>query len=177
MSTQPPSAFHRFTEVLARIGATLSAAGVLFACLAITWAVLGRGFFGMNTIWELEASVYLLIYAAFLSAGFAHRSGGQIAVDFLRESLTGRARLVHRTFLDAVALGLFGLLFVSGGEMFLGAWESGWSSDTLWGPPLWVPYLAIPLGSAVICLCLVSDIVLRLRGQFAPQDLSVSEAH
>lgn len=156
---------------LSKLLAALSAAAVLFACLAISWAVAGRSLVGMNTVWELEASVYLLIYAAFLSAAYTHRSGGQIAVEFLRENLTGRARRIHRTVLDLVALVIFVVLLVSGWEMFAGAWQNGWRSETLWGPQLWIPYLAIPVGSAVMVMSLAVDICLRLVGCDLPQDV------
>lgn len=162
---------------LARIAATLSAGAIIFACVAITWAVVGRGVVGMNTVWELEASVYLLIYAAFLSAAYTHRDGGQIAVEYLREALTGRARRIHRLLLDLIALGLFALIFVSGLEMFLKAWESGWRSETLWGPKLWIPYLAVPVGAALIAASLAVNVLLRLLGQDLPEDLSLAEGH
>lgn len=32
------------------------------------------------------------------------------------------------------------------------AWSRGWKSDTLWGPPLWIPYLAMPVGFAIYLL-------------------------
>tara|TARA_R110002020_G_scaffold26460_20_gene85514 strand:+ start:6611 stop:7138 length:528 start_codon:yes stop_codon:yes gene_type:complete len=155
----------RSLEAVNTAAAVISAGAVVFACFAVTWAVLARGVVGMNTIWELEASVYLLIYAAFLSAAFADRGGGQIAVDFLRNRLTGRARRIHRSLLDAIALAVFALLLVSGWDMFSGAWERGWRSETLWGPPLWIPYLAVPLGSALMVVTLAVDILLRLAGQ------------
>ncbi len=167
----------RILGALSRFAATLSAAAIIFACVAITWAVVGRGVAGMNTIWELEASVYLLIYAAFLSLAFTHRDGGQIAVEYLREALAGRARRIHRALLDAIALGLFVLIFQSGLEMFFKAWESGWRSETLWGPPLWIPYLAVPVGAALISVNLAVDVLLRLLGQDLPQDLVRTEGH
>jgi TRAP-type C4-dicarboxylate transport system permease small subunit len=160
----------RGLEAVNTAAAVLSAGAVVFACFAVSWAVLARGVAGMNTIWELEASVYLLIYAAFLSAAFADRGGGQIAVDFLRNKLTGRARRIHRTLLDAIALLIFGLLLVSGWDMFSGAWARGWHSETLWGPPLWIPYLAVPLGSALMVATLAVDIALRAAGRDLPVD-------
>ena len=155
---------------LNRLAATLSACAVAFACLAITWAVAGRGLAGMNTIWENEASVYLLIYAAFLSAAYTDRAGSQIAVDMLRPHLGGRALRAQRLILDLLAMGLFALLAVSGAEMFLAVWKSGWRSESLWGPPLWIPYLAIPLGAALMVPNLAVDILLRLAGQDVPRD-------
>ncbi len=160
----------RALDVLNVAASALAAVGVVFACCAITWAVFGRGLVGMNTIWELEASVYLLIYAAFLSLAYSDRAGGQIAIELLRKRFSGRAKRIHRNLLDLIALFLFVLLFVSSWEMFLKAWDSGWRSASLWGPPLWVPYLAIPIGTALIIPNLLLDILIRLCGQEAPAD-------
>ncbi len=151
-------------DVLARIAAALSAVAIVFACFAISWAVLGRGIWGMSTIWELEASVYLLIFAAFLSVTYSDRTGGQISIEIVRKHFRGRAKVWHRTLMDGVALLLFVLMFRSGLDMFLMVWENGWRSETLWGPPLWIPYLAIPLGCALFIPVLVLDIVARLVG-------------
>lgn len=157
-------ALRRGFDALSRFAAALSAVAIVFACFAITWAVLGRGLWGMSTIWELEASVYLLIYAAFLSVAYSDRTGGQIAIEILRKRFRGRSKIWHRTLMDVISLFLFVLLFRSGLEMFLNVWENGWRSETLWGPPLWIPYLAIPLGCAIFIPVLILDIIARLVG-------------
>ena len=49
------------------------------------------------------------------------------------------------------------------------AWERGWRSDTVWGPKLWIPYLALPLGLGLLLLQLVADfvaLVLRIDKPF-----------
>ena len=144
--------------------ATVSAIAICFACLAITWAVFARGIFGLNTIWEMEASVYLLIYAAFLSAAYTDRSGGQIGVRLVTDRLSGRASRIQRLLLDILALALFSLIAYSGWSMFIHSWETGWRSPTVWGPPLWLPHLAIPLGAGLLVVSLVVDIAIRLSG-------------
>lgn len=154
----------RALERISAVAATISAAAIGFACLAITWAVIARSTIGLNTIWELEASVYLLIYAAFLSAAYTDRAGGQIGVRFLTDRLSGRAAVVQRIVLDVMALILFCLMTYSGWQMFTHSWETGWTSPTVWGPPLWIPHLAIPLGSAILVLSLAVDIAIRLCG-------------
>ncbi|MCE8022082.1 TRAP transporter small permease [Halomonas sp. MCCC 1A11036] len=167
------NALNRFRRWLDRLNVLVSciaASGIVFACSVITWAVIGRGLFGMNTIWELEASVYLLIYAAFLGLAYSDRAGSQVAIGMLRERLTGSAKRIHRIVLDAIALALFSLLFWSSLEMFLNAWYTGWRSISLWGPPLWVPYLAMPIGSAIMMVNLVLDILIRLYGHEVPAD-------
>lgn len=157
----------RVRVVLQRVSAAaamVSAVGVVAASVVITWAVFARGLLGVNTIWELEFSVYLLIYAAFLSAAFTDRSGGQISVQILAGYLKGRAARAHTALLEFLALCLFVLVTYSGWNMFLHSWETGWRSETLWGPPLWVPHLAIPLGGTLLVLSLAVDLTIRLCG-------------
>lgn len=147
------------------VAAAIAAGAVIAGCASITWAVVGRGAFGLHTVWEMEASVYLLIYAAFLGAAYTHRHGAHVAVDLLTNRLSAQGRWRQALLLDALALALFLLLLASGWAMFAKAWSTGWTSDTLWGPPLWIPYAAIPLGAGLMVLNLLVDILSRLAGQ------------
>lgn len=149
---------------LASAAATISAFGVVAACAAVSWAVLSRGALGLNTIWEMEASVYILIYAAFLSAAFTDRSGGQIGVRVLTDRLHGRMAVAQKIVLDVMTLSLFLLVTWSGWQMFVHSWETGWTSPTVWGPPLWIPHLAIPLGGALLIFSVIIDLAIRLCG-------------
>lgn len=165
----------RALDILNLTASWIAAIGILFACISITWAVVGRGVFGANTIWELEASVYILIYAAFLGLSYSDRSGSQIAIDVIRSRITGKASLIYRSALDLIALCLFSLVFWSSWNMFYNAWTTGWTSMSLWGPPLWIPYLAIPIGTAMIIPNLILDILIRMHGQSAPADSMTGE--
>lgn len=154
----------RALQKISAAAAMVSAFGVVVASVVITWAVFARGLIGVNTVWELEFSVYLLIYAAFLSAAFTDRSGGQISVQILSGALRGAAARVHVAIIELVSLCLFLLVAYSGWIMFLHSWDSGWRSETLWGPPLWIPHLAIPLGGSLLALSLTVDLLIRAFG-------------
>lgn len=161
----------QMVQAISMAAAVVSAAAILLACAAISWAVWARGVMGRSTIWEMEGSVYLLIYAAMLAAAFTDRSGGQIGVGALGARLSGRAAQAHRLILDIMALALFSLMTWSGWQMFIQSWQSGWRSPTVWGPPLWVPHLAIPLGGGLLVLALLVDVLIRLAGgTIAPPD-------
>lgn len=157
-------AIRRKLDFLTTVAATISAVGILFACFTVTWVVVSRGLFHTSTVWETEASVYVIIYAALLAAAYTHRQGGQISVRFLADRLTGRAAALHRLFIDVLALGLFVLMTISGWQLFINSWETGWRSLTSWGPPLWIPHLAMPLGAALLAVCLAVDVLIRLCG-------------
>ncbi len=149
---------------LTRLAATVAAAGVVFACAAVTWSVLARSVFGLSTFWEMEAAVYTLIYAALLSAAFTDRSGGQIGVRLLADRLKGRMAEFHQLVLDLLTLGLFSVFTWSAWDLLLASWETGWTTGTIWGPPLWLPHAAFPIGGGLLVLAVGVDVLIRLCG-------------
>jgi len=163
-------------RTLTHLAATLAAVGVVFACLAVSWSVFARGVLNWSSFWEVEASVYALIYAALLSAAFTDRAGGQIGVRFLADKLRGRAAEYHQLFIDLLTLALFSVFTWSAWDLFLSSWETGWTTGTIWGPPLWLPHAALPIGGALLVLAVGVDVLIRLCGGHI--DLSFnSEGH
>ncbi|MBB95688.1 MAG: hypothetical protein CML68_14000 [Rhodobacteraceae bacterium] len=157
-------ALRRRIDKMCRAAATLAAIGVVFACAAISWAVFARGALGWNTVWEMEASVYTLIYAALLSAAYTDRAGGQIGVRVLADKLTGRAAEMHRLVMDILTLGLFLIFTWSAWDLFSHSWSTGWTTGTIWDPPLWLPHAAFPVGGALLVVAVTVDIAIRIRG-------------
>ncbi len=55
-----------------------------------------------------------------------------------------------------------------GFEMFYEAFEGGWVTDTVWELPLWIPYMAMPIGIGLLALQYVADIVALITGRELP---------
>ncbi|HEY5597949.1 MAG TPA: TRAP transporter small permease subunit, partial [Kiloniellales bacterium] len=51
---------------------------------------------------------------------------------------------------------------------WLEAWTNGWRAETVWSPPLWIPYLAMPIGIGLMALQYVADILALATGRAAP---------
>lgn len=139
--------------------AGFAAAAILLAAFAISSGVLMRNLFGASTVWELEAGIYLMLYATFLGAAHTHACGGQIAINMLNRALSNRWRRYHRIALEAFAAALFFLILFSGVSDMWAAYTRGWHSDTIWGPPLWIPWLAVPLGAAALAATSIVEIL------------------
>ncbi len=90
--------------------------------------------------------------ATFGGAAYGLKNGAHIHIDLLTHLLP--ARIQARLFLltSVVALVFCALLALMGWEMWWEATIKGWKSDSLWGPPLWIPYLFLPLGMTLLCL-------------------------
>jgi len=48
------------------------------------------------------------------------------------------------------------------------AFQRGWRSSSVWGPPLWIRYLALPLGFALFILQVLADLLALLMGRDTP---------
>ena len=120
----------------------------------------------MNVGWAQEFCIILFVWMAKFGAAYGVRTGIHVGVDILINKLTDRPRalLIQLGLVCGVVftglIGIFGALFV---------WENGMAYDTLSllgldagehfeGPTTpdlewstWVVYLAVPLGSFLMC--------------------------
>jgi C4-dicarboxylate transporter, DctM subunit len=104
----------------------------------------------LDISWAQELCIYMFIWMAKFGAAYGVRTGIHVGVDLLVNMLDPGNR--RRVILFAIACGafftatiaLFGLAFVS--EMF----KTGQQSNDL-EAPMWIVYLAIPLGSGLMC--------------------------
>jgi TRAP-type C4-dicarboxylate transport system permease small subunit len=57
-----------------------------------------------------------------------------------------------------------------GWELFWEAYSKGWKSDSLWGPPLAIPYFFLPLGLTLLSL----QFIIQIFGLGKPKETSIS---
>jgi len=130
----------------------IAALAIVAAAFITTEGVVVRKLFGLSTIWQIEASVYLLMYACFVGAAFAQMGEHHLNVDFLLIHLSARSR---EKMLIAVSVGACIVCAV----IAWFAWPMWWEAfirddhtESLWGPPLWIPYFFIPFGMTLLFL-------------------------
>jgi len=100
--------------------------------------------------WAQELCIYMFIWMAKFGAAYGVRTGIHVGVDVLVNLLPPASR--NRVILFAIACGAFftaviaafGVTFV--GEMY----ATGQQSNDL-EAPMWIVYLAVPLGSGLMC--------------------------
>ncbi len=134
----------RFDRFFVRANRTLIGAMMLVMFVLVFLNVLGR--YGIGKSWAAaeEISTFLMIWVAYLGAGLALREGRHAAIDMLQDRLPPKLRRGLRA--------LLGVLAVLGAQMS----AFGWSQETIATQmPTGIPYLAIPLGSSVLCMHLL----------------------
>ena len=136
------------------------AAGMILTAVGITCQMIFIRFvLNGSTVWQTEAVIYLVIGATLIGLGYVQRLRGHVNVDLIPLALPLGARRVMAFVTLSVSIAIVCVMLFYGYEYWHFAWERGWRSDTVWGPKLWVPYLALPLGFALLLLQLVADLV------------------
>lgn len=144
-------------------GVAVAAAAALAAgVLAVCHMVFMRYALGQSTVWQTEFAVFSVTAAMLLGAPYVLMTGGHVAVTVLPDALGGRLR--KAMLLVASLIGLsFCLALTYGAWLYvLEAWHGGWTTGTVWNPPLWPALLPMAVGASLLSLQYVAEI---LRGE------------
>ena len=139
-------------QALTNITGWVAALSLVAASVIVTEAVIVRKIFGISTIWQTEASVFLLIFVVFTGAPFVQKSEHHLNVDLLIIHLTPRARELTIIVVSVISCILAGLVGWYAWPMWWETVANHQHSMSLWGPPLWIPYLFLPLGMSILFL-------------------------
>lgn len=156
----------KMIDLFSKATGYMSVLAIFASMVIIIYEVFARYIFRWATVWEIEASVYLIIFTTFVGSAFALKNNAHIKMDVLEERISPRAK-------RRVALGtsVFSFAFCvvtsfKGWQMWWEAFRLGWRSDSVWAPPLAIPYLFLPIGFSLMSLqhiALIAKHIERLR--------------
>ena len=130
---------------------------------------------GLNLVWAQEACIYLFVWMAKFGAAYGVRIGIHVGVDILSERLEGTAKKVVTTI--AMSGGIISTAIVAwfGADFVYHVYLNGQTSPDL-EIKMWVVYLAVPLGSALMCFRFIQALYWYLTtGYIAHHDISSVE--
>jgi TRAP-type C4-dicarboxylate transport system permease small subunit len=84
--------FVRITDGLTVLTGWVAALCLVAAAVIVTEAVIVRKLLGISTIWQIEASVFLLIFTVFVGAPFVQKNEHHLNVDLVIIHLSPRTR-------------------------------------------------------------------------------------
>ncbi len=170
--------FFRILNRISEISGIVCALSILLSALVLTYEVCMRYVFKTPTIWEIEFSVYLLIMATFVGAAYGLKNGAHINIDLITQLLPSQAR-IRLSFVTSILSLVFCICLAwMGWQMWGEAAFNGWRSDSLWGPPLWISYLFLPLGVTLLVLQYVvhlSKLWSQMKTKAAPEPRRTKE--
>ena len=144
--------FVRITDGLTVITGWVAALCLVAAALIVTEAVIVRKLLGISTIWQIEASVFLLIFTVFVGAPFVQKNEHHLNVDLVIIHLSPRTREITLVVVSFISCILTAILAWYAWPMWWETVVKNEHSESLWGPPLWIPFLFLPLGMTLLFL-------------------------
>lgn len=164
-------------RILDRLEEALIASFLAAATLVIFLSVLHRYSLGVSWLWPYterisftwaqELAIYLFIWMAKFGAAYGVRTGIHVGVDVLVRKLPPRRQRFFIQF--SLAAGAFFTFVVAalGLRFVLFIHDSGQVSPDL-ELPMWIVYLAVPLGSGLMCYRFLQVLVRYRRTGVQP---------
>src|SRR5687767_12914521 len=153
---------------LSRLGGIAAAALLLAAVLVICQMVFVRYILKGSAIWQHEFATFSLIGATFIGAPYVLLTRGHVNVDLLPIYLGARGRHLLALLGLLISLAFCTVLAGYGFAFWYEAFVNDWHSETVWRPPLWIPYGALPLGMGLLALQCLVEILALLGGRRQP---------
>ena len=123
-----------------------------------------RYVFQSPIFWAEELVRYLMVWVIFVGGSQATKKGGHVAVDAVTRLLSRKANDRLALAVNIFALGFLGVLFWYSGEQVLRVRAAAQTSPAL-EIPMWLVYLAIPIGSLLMFVRFSGQLARRLRGE------------
>jgi len=149
-------------------GSTYLAVLSIFVMMVLTTAdAIGRYLFNFPITGAYEVTEkYLMLVAVYLGASYTYRGGANIRITLLVDRLPREVKLGLNIFAQVVSTGYGFLLVIPAMQALLRAYQQKitLSSSNL---PLWVSYVAIPLGLFLMALFMLRDLPRVRTGRSA----------
>jgi TRAP-type C4-dicarboxylate transport system permease small subunit len=137
---------------------------LIAACVILSYSVLGRALFHSPNYWQDEAAVFLLVGATFMTAAYVQSQRGHVAIEAFVGLLSPLANRVRLWLVDAASLAFCAFFAWKSWTLAHEAWVDGQVSNSMWSPPLAIPYVLMALGMTLLCLQILLQIIIPFAG-------------
>jgi len=148
---------------LSDVSGGVAAICLVVAAFLVTEGIVARKVFGLSTIWQIEASIFLLIFAVFVGAAFVQKTEHHLNVDLVLVYLPPRAREIVVIIVSIATCLLVAILAWLSWPMWWEAVITKERSESLWSPPMWIPYFFLPFGMTLLFLQYVVFIARKIK--------------
>ena len=158
------AAAERWLAFLNNIIVVLAALALIAACAILCDSVLGRALFQIPNYWQDEAAVFLLVGATFMSTAYVQSQRGHIGIEAFVGLMSPMVNRIRLWLVDVASL-LFCAFFAwKSWTLTHEAWVDGQVSNSMWSPPLSIPYGLMAVGMTLLCVQILLQIIVPLTG-------------
>jgi TRAP-type C4-dicarboxylate transport system permease small subunit len=161
-------AFGRALAFCNAVIVVVAAMALIAACAILSHSVLTRSLLHSATYWQDEAAVFLLVGATFMSAAYVQGQRGHIGIEAFVGLLSPTVNAVRLWLVDLASLLFCGFFAWKSWTLTYEAWTDGQVSNSMWSPPLAIPYALMALGMTLLCLQILLQIMIPLSRKKLP---------
>ena len=143
----------------------LAAVALVVACAILSYSVLSRALFHSPNYWQDEAAVFLLVGATFMTAAYVQSQRGHVGIEAFVGLLSPMVNRIRLWLVDLASF-LFCAFFAwKSWTLAHEAWVDGQVSNSMWSPPLAIPYGLMAAGMTLLCLQILLQLMIPLGGR------------
>lgn len=147
-------------QAVSRVLGVFSALLILVAVAVVCQMVFVRAVLGQSSIWQTEFVTFSLIAATFMGAPYILLTHGHVNVDVVPLMAKPRGRRALHFVGSAIGLAFCVLFLVAAIPWWHETWVSGQTTSTIWRARIWIIYLCVPVGLALLSLQYIAEIYL-----------------
>ncbi len=148
----------------------LGMVALLVASVVLTSSVLSRYFLKASTDWQDETAVFLLVGATFLASAFVQSIRGHVGIEAVSSVLSRNVNAARQIAVDAMSLAFCALFAWKSWTLMREAAVDRMTTNSTWGPPLWIPYFLMSLGMTLLTLQLLVQLVAGINRWRGPAE-------
>jgi TRAP-type C4-dicarboxylate transport system permease small subunit len=160
----PVAALERALAWCNNVIVVFAALALIAACAVLSYSVLGRALFHSPNYWQDEAAVFLLVGATFMTSAYVQQQRGHIGIEAFVGLLSPIANRIRLWLVDLASF-LFCAFFAwKSWTLAHEAWVDGQVSNSMWSPPLAIPYGLMASGMTLLCVQILLQIIIPIAG-------------
>lgn len=143
---------------------SIGAIALAFAVIIAFSNVIARFVIGNSIDWSEEVCKFLVVWMAYGGSAYAFKMGANIGVSFFVDRLPEKAQIYIGVITDIIIILFYGILGYYGLFRVMDLFQKGQVS-TAARVPLWLPYSAIPIGSFLVIIRLLQQLITSIKNK------------
>ena len=160
----PVALLGRALSICNNIIVVFAALALVAACVVLSYSVLGRALFHSPNYWQDEAAVFLLVGATFMTSAYVQSQRGHVSIEAFVGLLSARANAIRLWLVDVASFAFCAFFAWKSWTLAHEAYVDGQVSNSMWSPPLAIPYVLMALGMTLLCVQILLQIIIPLTG-------------
>jgi TRAP-type C4-dicarboxylate transport system permease small subunit len=156
------AALERALDLCNRVIVILAGIALVAACAILSYSVLGRALFKSPNYWQDEAAVFLLVGATFMTSAYVQSRRGHVSIEAFVGLMSPFVNRIRLWLVDLASFAFCAFFTWKSWTLAHEAYVDGQVSNSMWSPPLAIPYSLMALGMSLLCIQLLLQIIVPL---------------